>query len=139
MSVFVVTNGHIDVLVAGLFEYGVVDSNADPRQLGQDLWEENVRCVSHNWDEWLRILQYELHTTEAPLHPTAVLKATHGYSYNSSQYPGWKDSGARELTQRLELAIGSRYPMNYVLYERMPAHFQKLDEALRSAWEVAGA
>lgn len=108
MSAWVVSKGHIDVLVNACAEYGIL--RGDPRTLGQDLWRENVRSVNCRYGERTRAAGYQSVTTEAPLHPLAVLKAISCYQYQTCERPDWPKSGAFRVTEALRAAILDRHP-----------------------------
>lgn len=110
MSAWIVENGHIDVLVNALAEYGVVPSNSDFQAVGQELWRENHRSVNYRYSKRTRTPRYKLHTTEAPLHPVATLKAVGCYEYQTCEHSGWVKSHARDLCAALEAAILQRHP-----------------------------
>lgn len=109
MSAWVVTNAHIDVLVNAAAEYGVL-SEAQPQRLDQELWHENVRSVNYRYREHDTTPTYRLTTTEAPLHPLAILKAINCYQYQSCERPDWPESRAYQITERLRTAVLDRHP-----------------------------
>lgn len=121
MSAYRVRPAHISVLVNALAYYQVLDpaksTAADYRAVGQDLWRENVRSVNFRYVERKRAGHYLLETTEAPLHPVAVLAAVHGYVYQSCEHPTWEKSRAHQLIEALKEAIAQRHPE---LFEMMP-------------------
>ncbi|WP_063129866.1 hypothetical protein [Nocardia fusca] len=152
MSAFIVSNGHIDVVVNAIAQYGITPNDArrlDYRALGQLLWDENVRSVDHRYRESNPRDRYVLHTTEGDLDPVAVLKAVDCYVYQSCEHPGWADSDAHTWMTRLREAIytatpGYRTPvpsrysfgetepayLHEVEYERRPWPFPRLEDAL---------
>ncbi|GAA2678959.1 MULTISPECIES: hypothetical protein [Actinosynnema] len=113
MSAWVVSSGHIDVLVHALAQYGVVPSDLGAvrfRELGQALWSENHKSVNHRYREDTRTPRYELHTTEATLDPIVVLKAVACFEYQSCEHPSWPDSEAHDLMEALHIAVLERHP-----------------------------
>jgi hypothetical protein len=113
LSAWIVQNGHIDVLVNAMANYGVVPPDLGVegyRNLGQKLWHENHLSVNHRYREQTRTPRYRLHTTEADLDPVAVLKAIACYNYQSCEHNGWDDSEAHTLTDALRAAILKRHP-----------------------------
>ena len=113
MSAFVVANGHIDVLINAVAQYGVLDGK-DPRELGQMLWRENHRSVNARYGERTRTPSYRLKITEARLHPVAVLRAINCYLYQTCEHRSWSTSKARGLTTALTDAIQARHPELFV-------------------------
>jgi hypothetical protein len=109
MSAWLVENGHIDVLVNALAAHDLLDGRA-PGDLGQLLWTENNRSINYRYSERKRNPRYVLHTTEAPLHPVAVLKAIGCYEYQSCERPDWDRSRAYKLVTRLRTAILEAHP-----------------------------
>lgn len=108
MSAFVVSNAHIDVLVNAIAQYGVAGKDVGRtvyRDLGQVLWDENVRSVDYRYQECNTHDRYTLHTTEGDLDPLAVLKAIDCYEYQSCEHPEWADSDAQRWMTRLREAI----------------------------------
>jgi hypothetical protein len=156
MSAWIVEEGHIDVLINAAGEYGLLDGK-DPRELGQMLWRENHRSVNARYGERSRTPRYQLKTTEAPLHPIAVLKAIACYDYQSCEHAGWNNSAARKLTGALDSAIAARHPALFEqvpdamfrgtrmtdayhqspVYDRAPWGFTRLDQAHASNYEKA--
>ncbi|WP_280437505.1 hypothetical protein [Nocardia carnea] len=143
MSAFIVSNGHIDVLVNAVAQYGVAPtrtSRIDYRALGQLLWDENVRSVDHRYRESHPRDRYVLHTTEGDLDPVAVLKAVDCYVYQSCEHPGWEDSDAHTWMTRLREAIytatpGYRplVPSRYSVGRMVPAYTNE-DEYAQRPW-----
>ncbi|HET6285704.1 MAG TPA: hypothetical protein VFG15_03000 [Amycolatopsis sp.] len=79
MSVFVVSPGHIDVLLHALSQYGIVAPDLDVeslRALGENLWHENFVSFNACGGENVEVPHYELRTTDATLDPLAVLSAS---------------------------------------------------------------
>jgi hypothetical protein len=109
MSAWTVSNAHIDVLVNAAAEYGVLDED-EPREFGQTLWRENYRSVNYRYREAEPTPQYTLTTTEAPLHPVAVLKALDCYEHQACECPDWVDTTAYAFAQRIRSAIYERHP-----------------------------
>lgn len=143
MSAFMVGNGHIDVLVNAIAQYGITSKDArrlDYRALGQLLWDENARSVDHRYQETNPRDRYVLHTTEGDLDPVAVLKAVDCYIYQSCEHPGWEDSDAHTWMTRLREAIytatpGYRtlVPSRYSVGRMVPAYTNE-DEYARRPW-----
>jgi hypothetical protein len=138
MSAWIVTSGHIDVLVHALAQYEVVsrDLGADGfRRLGQTLWEENHKSVNYRYSECTSVPAYQLRTTEASLDPIVVLKAVACYEYQTCEHEGWYDSRARDLMDQLHAAILERNPD---LGERVNGHFgETFRYTTLSAWDNA--
>ena len=113
MSAWIVSSGHIDVLVHALAQYEVVspDLGADGfRALGQKLWQENHASVNYRYGEFTNTPRYQLRTTEATLDPIVVLKAVACFDYQSCEHPGWTASDAHELIEALHTAVLARHP-----------------------------
>lgn len=152
MSAFVVSRAHIDYLVSAALAVGYGRStgplswvwNIDraagtydratlPRgdfdraaEVGQMLWNENVRSVQHRYSDtpptelpgWhadnLDAWTYEEHrggfgvSRKPGLSPVQVLSACACYRYQSCEHPGWKESEAAAFIEALERrAIGA--------------------------------
>lgn len=152
MSAWIVSGGHIDVLVHALAQYGVVPPDLGAvgfRELGQRLWHENHRSVNHRYSEDTPTPRYELRTTEATLGPIVVLKAVACFQYQSCEHPGWPDSEAHDLMEALRTAILDRHPefgervrgpfgetyryTTLPAYARAPWGIETLDEAVSAA------
>ncbi|WP_280423700.1 hypothetical protein [Nocardia carnea] len=152
MSAFVVGNAHIDVLVNAIAQYGIAGKDAGRsvyRQLGQLLWDENVRSVDHRYQQSTLPERYVLHTTEAVLDPLAVPKVIDCYQYQSCEHPAWADSDACAWVTRLREAIYAAFP-GYATpvaspyspdrlvpvyqvdaeYQRLPWPFSRLEDAV---------
>lgn len=134
MSAWIVSNGHIDVLVNALAAYGLLEG--DPRAVGQDLWEENYRSVNARYGRSDETPAYVLHTTEATLHPAAVLKAISCYDYQSCEHYEWDDSAARKRCVDLEHALQAKHPEladdrinSNLVYRRAPWGFDDVEQA----------
>lgn len=113
MSCFVLGSEHISVVVAGLFEYGVVSPDEDARQLGADLLIENKVSFHCNYEgryDHEVTDPFKLFTTESPLHPVALLKAVNCYTYQSCDDPDWTDSRPFVWCELLVMAVLTRYP-----------------------------
>lgn len=122
MSAFVVSKEHIDAIVAAAMPSGPEEgccwyhggngkhadyTNAD--EIGQMLWDECVRSVSHRYPdnerlpgayldddtpEWSE--PYVFPFFKVPkLEPVAALKAIQCYEYQSCEHPGWEPSEAK--------------------------------------------
>lgn len=143
MSAFLVSNGHIDVLINAIAQYGITPKDArrlDYRALGQLLWNENIRSVDHRYRESNPQDRYVLHTTEGDLDPLAVLKAVDCYVYQSCEHPEWENSDAHTWMTRLREAIytatpGYRalVPSRYSAGRMVPAYTNE-DEYARRPW-----
>ncbi|WNV83120.1 hypothetical protein [Umezawaea sp. Da 62-37] len=108
MSAWIVSSGHIDVLVNALAQYGVVSSDLGAvgfRELGQKLWRENHRSVNYRYSEETPTPRYQLRTTEATLDPVVVLKALSCFDHQSCEHPSWPDSETHGLLSALHNAI----------------------------------
>lgn len=113
MSAWIVSSGHIDVLVNALAQYGVVTPDLGAsgfRALGQKLWSENHTSVNYRYGEENRSPEYVLRTTEANLDPIVVLKAVSCFDYQTCEHPGWPDSEVHGLTAALHDVILERHP-----------------------------
>lgn len=151
MSAWIVSNDHIDVLVNALAASGTLPPDTDWRALGQELWHENHLSVNYRYDENTPTPTYVLRTSEAPLHPVAVLKAIGCFDYQSCEHEGWEDSRACQLLTALrtsliestglagdedqEAAGRTRY-WNHPVYNAAPWGFESLDEAFAIAYET---
>jgi hypothetical protein len=152
MSSWVVENGHIDVLVAGLFEYGVIPADSDAKAWGQLLLAVNKRSFSYNYEgrydhEVTEDYILGLGTTESPLHPVALLKAVNCYTYQSCEHSGWRDSKTFQTCEQLIAAVHARYPAlgvmvpskhgdgltfahyNHPVYDIAPWGFESIEQA----------
>ncbi|MEU7480496.1 hypothetical protein AB0A63_31275 [Lentzea sp. NPDC042327] len=138
MSAWIVSSGHIDVLVHALAQYEVVapDLGAEGfRALGQKLWQENHTSVNYRYSELTESPRYQLRTTEATLDPIVVLKAAACFDYQSCEHPGWPDSEANKLMEALHTAVLARHPK---LGERVNWHFgETYRYCTLPAWESA--
>ncbi len=113
MSAWIVSSGHIDVLVNALAQYGVIAPDLGARgfrALGQKLWQENHTSVNYRYGEENQSPDYVLRTTEASLDPIVVLKALSCFNYQTCEHPRWPDSEAHKLTAALHTAILERHP-----------------------------
>lgn len=120
MSAFIVNPYHIDRMVATAV-YGPSDANGllarpwrwfewecgrwHPSDLGQLLHNENVASVNYRYDESTTPDSYEFDATVKPMTGIEALKAISCYEYQSCEHPGWADSRAKELCERLTSAI----------------------------------
>jgi hypothetical protein len=117
MSAFVVDKNHIDYLVFAAEIWRVLPRDGSklmsPRELGQMLWDENVRSVEHLYPS-TEIQELPGHCGDAPylydvgssvwitLNPVEVLKACSCYEYQSCEHEGWVTSGARSFIENLQ-------------------------------------
>lgn len=131
MSAWTVAQGHIDVLVNALFEYGVVDPSTNGRELGQELWHENHLSINHLYSESTPTPDYVLTTTEAPLMPDAIFEAVSCFVYQSCEHPEWKDSRSLKLMIGLKAAAEGRGGTSHGARE-YPWGFTSLDQAIKS-------
>lgn len=138
MSAWIVSSGHIDVLVHALAQYEVVsrDLGAEGlRELGQTLWQENHTSVNYRYSENTEAPKYQLRTTEATLDPIVVLKAIACFNYQSCEHPGWPDSRAHDLMVALHTAVLDRHPE---LGERVNGRFGETSRyTTLPAWDSA--
>lgn len=100
MSAWVVEKGHIDVLVNGLVQHGLVEPR-DMQATGQMLWKENYRSVNYRYCERKRTPAYTPAVTEASIDPRHLLKAVECYEYQSCEHLGWETSPAKSLMATL--------------------------------------
>lgn len=88
-------------------------------EVGQMLWDENVKSVSHRYPDCDGKelpgpidcdFQYGQHDSKAfaRISAVAVLKACDGYEYQSCEHPGWESSEAHSFLESLRhRAIGA--------------------------------
>lgn len=113
MSAWLVTQGHIDILVNALVQYEVAKKGVTSRTLdnyGTELWRTNNRSVNHRYDEKNRLPRYEATLVTIKLKPEAVLRALDSWEYQSCEKPGWEDSRGGRLAARLREAIKAEHP-----------------------------
>ena len=109
MSAFIVSKGHIDLLVQALIEAEII-SDAAADEVGRTLWQENPNSIWHRYpDTFENDADYPgpmdfskadvggyTYTAPAPgWGPAAVLKQIHCYDYQSCEHPGWTLSQSR--------------------------------------------
>lgn len=109
MSAWIVSKGHIDVLVNGLAAYGLI-TPVDMNAVGQELWAENHASVNYRYDESTPTPHYSAEAVEAEPLPHHLIAAVHCYDYQSCEHPGWDQSRARKLVLLLEEAVIARHP-----------------------------
>lgn len=101
MSAWIVEKGHIDVLVQGMVQEGVIPM-ADRDDVGTVLWRENRDSVNYRYNGGEEVDDYKFHGVEAPLNWHALLRAASCYEYQSCEHPTWDDSRACELIVLLQ-------------------------------------
>jgi hypothetical protein len=126
MSAFIVSKGHIDYMVSAaeldesllsdLAEWGVVG----PDDIGAMLLQENIASVSYRYHgEDLESLPGPIQKTRpeeyrfrAPgrFNVVVALKQIHCYQYQSCEHPGWDESMAKRVCDRLQAGIIRRLP-----------------------------
>lgn len=126
MSAWMVSHGHITLLVEACFRYEIVKPHdGTPDAVGQMLWRENRRSVNARYEETHRTPTYR-HDSDRILHalrwptntlgslgtarelvrvPHLVYKQLACYEYQSCEHAGWKQSDAYRLIQDLRLAV----------------------------------
>ena len=77
--------------------------------VGRMLLFENMRSVSHRYDDPLDLPEYE-YTPHDGLSPVAVLKALSGFEYQACEHPGWKGSEAHAFCEALRDEAIRRLP-----------------------------
>ena len=69
--------------------------------VGRLLLLENMRSVSHRYDEPLELPAYDYTAYRPSLTPVQVLKALDGFEYQACEHPGWKNSEAYAFCEAL--------------------------------------
>jgi len=79
--------------------------------VGRMLLLENMRSVSHRYDDPLELPTYEYNAMQAPsLTPVEVLKIIACYEYQSCEHPGWQHSQAKAFCSALRHKMISHLP-----------------------------
>lgn len=128
MSAFVQHSDHVDLLVTAIMRFDVHAGKEDPTapshwreislidfdEVGRSMIRENVNSVLYRYADVSaeELADYqtmvETYTFDSilPLPPVvALLKAVHGYTYQSCEHPGWDTSDAKALTDALEATL----------------------------------
>jgi len=117
MSAWLVSREHIDALVTIFARSDGRRPALDPETaVGRLLWEENRRSVAYRYpgDEAM-IGEFDPEYTYTPrLQPprpaVANLKLVRCYEYQSCEHPGWEQSEAYRLCQRMTGYLVSELP-----------------------------
>jgi len=113
MSAWIVSKGHIDVLVTAVKEHGEWSLSNDA--LGRLLWNENLESLKYRYpndgdgqrpgpngfrDNDVNTYKYRTPSAEL-LTPVAQLKLAESYDYQSCEHPQYQDSAARQIVRSL--------------------------------------
>ena len=120
MSAYVVDRKHIDYLVNTASNWRTMKVWDDElgewvtltkKELGQMLWDENVKSVSSRYEECDPFnlpgctgdapYLYEETSTHWPLDLPQIMKACHCLEYQSCEHPEWSDSKAKAFLEGL--------------------------------------
>ena len=131
MSAYVVDYDHIDFLVSAGLNYRLTwiwdfdqdagtykrnELNKDTaRAAGQMLWDENIKSVSHRYQDDLELPGpidtdgvgiYSLNQNGLfdSIKPLQIIKACDCYDYQACEHPGWHTSEAKAFTEALRSA-----------------------------------
>lgn len=119
MSAWIVSKGHIDVLVNACVQYDLVPvTHPTLKRLGEMLWLANHRSVNARYNEDIQVPEYEPELIEAPLGAVHVIAAIHCYDYQSCEHDGWQESEAFRLCRLLLQAVEARHPEAVERHER---------------------
>ena len=70
--------------------------------VGRMLLFENMRSVSHRYDEPLELPDYDYTTYGLTLTPVQILMALSGFEYQACEHPGWENSEAHAFCEALQ-------------------------------------
>ena len=101
MSCFIVSKKHIDSMVSKT-DRATTREQKTLNKLGQILWDENRKSVSHRYSEQTDFDTYKYESPEKELTPIEVIKLCHCYNYQSCEHPKWEGSKAQNLSQNIE-------------------------------------
>ena len=106
MSAWIVTKTHVDVLVAALLEYRLIDRD-EADQVGAELWAENYASINYRYDEDTAAPSYSFEEPSLliELDDLGVLKQVHCYNYQSCEHDDWRASRVYRRMTALEAAI----------------------------------
>ena len=105
MSAWLVSKGHIDVLVQAALVEGLLPNYAQtPDDLGKLLWLENHLSLEARYgDDVPDDIEYTFRGVEAPLGDAHLSAAIHCYNYQSCEHDAWWEDAcaAHKLTNEL--------------------------------------
>lgn len=108
MSVYVVEKSDIALIV----EFAGQNQRSGRiglSELGQLLWDENVKSVNYRYNESNQAPRY-VHQPVAGIQPMAVLKKIHCLEYQSCEHPEWEKSHAASILKQLERLVIRQLP-----------------------------
>lgn len=142
MSAWIVSQGHIDVLVQGLIAEGIITPR-EANAWGRRLWEENRHSVAIRYPadadgEWpgpigltrAEIAGYLFRGVEAPLADGAVLAAIHCLEYQCAEWAGYEDEPGIVAVEILRRRIEDRHPAGWEGWREWPWGFEDVTEAI---------
>ena len=144
MSAWIVSKGHIDVLVQALIVEGLIRPD-QASEYGQLLWKENHHSVDVRYREENEVPVYEFSGIEAPLADGAVHHAIRCYHYQCMEWEGFEDEPGMRFILELERIIDERHPADgdgdRFGGEDWPWGFDSIEQAVdrAQAKEVRGA
>lgn len=102
MSAWLVSKRHIDAIVTALADGGIIRPTPEACEaVGDMLWRENVASLAYRYprdrqpDLLYRFERYALNDL------WTLVKQLDCYDYQSCEHPGWSQSDAAALTDRL--------------------------------------
>ena len=106
MSAWLVTEGHIDVIVQGAIQLDLTNAE-DATETGRTLLLENYRSLAARYGDSIpEDIGYHFRGLPegVEVDPAAVLQAVQCYAYQASEHIEWGESAANDLCVRLEAA-----------------------------------
>lgn len=127
MSAWIVSDSHIDVLVAGIVRKGLTDG-LSPTEIGRELVIENHRSIEARYGPGTDARdpddEYEYVPVTVPLTDENLASAAACYDYQTCEHSGYESSRARRWAMALEELVEDR---NVI-------HGEKVDLSVGSPW-----
>lgn len=102
MSAFVVGHNHINSIVNWAVNHQVIERQ-QANEVGQLLWNENVKAVNYRYKEKDKAEKFEWLPMKARrLTQLEVLKACMCLEYQCDEHPKWKSSKAKQWIQDIK-------------------------------------
>lgn len=117
MSAWIVSKRHIDALVTGLVEAGMVRASL-VNSTGAMLWAENYTSVNARYRENDSTPSY--HHTPLHVDQATLSKVLRCYRYQSCEHDGWSTSKACTLVEKLLATIDTSTPGFQAVYDAAP-------------------
>lgn len=112
MSAYIVSKQHIDMIVNYVYNKRIEDEREyrTRDELGQILYDENVRSVNHRYHEKNRLFKYTFESPALGLTCVEFIKFLRCLDYQSCERPSYDRSQARRVIVNLVFRAVSDIP-----------------------------